>query len=115
MSGRGARSLSLAWLAVLGVACSSPGLAASARIRPGIDAPATSGPVGTLRWGTCDRYSDDFTLTDLAGFDRAGIECATLSVPLDHAEPDGATIDLAVARLSAQDPTRRWPRTPAPP
>ena len=30
-------------------------------------------------------------------------ECATLVVPLDYDEPDGATIDLAVARIPATD------------
>lgn len=29
------------------------------------------------------------------------MECATLAVPVDHAEPDGPTIELAVARLAA--------------
>ena len=42
---------------------------------------------GTLEWGTCE--------------DSGALECATLSVPLDWDEPDGATIDLAVARLPA--------------
>lgn len=35
------------------------------------------------------------------------VQCATLSVPVVHAEPDGERIDLALARLPAQDPATR--------
>ncbi len=31
------------------------------------------------------------------------LECATLTVPIDHAEPEGPTIGIAVARAPAQD------------
>ncbi len=34
-------------------------------------------------------------------------ECATLQVPLDYGDPAGATIDLALARLPAADPSAR--------
>ncbi|MGW4892495.1 alpha/beta hydrolase [Kitasatospora sp. NPDC004240] len=34
-------------------------------------------------------------------------ECATLKAPLDHARPDGETIDLALIRAAATDPARR--------
>ena len=34
-------------------------------------------------------------------------QCATLSVPLDWAEPNGPRIDLAIARHQATDPARR--------
>ena len=34
-------------------------------------------------------------------------ECATLEVPLDYDEPDGETIELALIRLPAGDPSRR--------
>jgi pimeloyl-ACP methyl ester carboxylesterase len=36
-----------------------------------------------------------------------GFECTTATVPLDYAEPGGKTIELAVTRLPAQDPSRR--------
>jgi len=32
-----------------------------------------------------------------------GFECATVTVPLDHGEPDGPTIDLALVRVPATD------------
>ena len=35
------------------------------------------------------------------------IECATLPVPLDHANPSAGTVDLAVYRLAAADPAQR--------
>jgi pimeloyl-ACP methyl ester carboxylesterase len=36
-----------------------------------------------------------------------GDECATLEVPLDYADPDGPTIDLAVLKVPAADPEQR--------
>lgn len=46
----------------------------------------------TLAWSEC---SDDEAL------------CASLSVPLDYADPGGETIDLAVLKVPARDPDRR--------
>jgi pimeloyl-ACP methyl ester carboxylesterase len=48
---------------------------------------------GTLQWSSCGDEVGE--LIDL--------ECATLTVPLDHAVPDGPTIDLAVARTATAD------------
>ena len=58
--------------------------------------PATSEPAqpeasSDLDWAPCE---DDF-------FEG---ECATLAVPLDHAQPDGEMIDIAVTRLTASGP-----------
>jgi pimeloyl-ACP methyl ester carboxylesterase len=36
-----------------------------------------------------------------------GWQCATLAVPIDYAQPDGPTVDLALTRLPASDPARR--------
>ena len=36
-----------------------------------------------------------------------GAQCATLSVPLDWAHPNGATINLALSKLPAADPSQR--------
>ena len=47
-------------------------------------------PVEALEWEPC-----------------GSLECATLTVPLDHSRPDGATIELAVARVQTSDPSRR--------
>ena len=45
-----------------------------------------------VAWGGCVEYLDE---------PETAIECATLNVPLDHADPGGAEINLAVARLPA--------------
>lgn len=52
--------------------------------------PATSPAGSSLRWSACtgDR-------------DLAGLQCATLTVPLDHDNPGGRTIELALARRPA--------------
>ncbi|MDQ1017537.1 alpha/beta hydrolase [Streptomyces afghaniensis] len=48
-----------------------------------------------LRWAPCDDPANP------------GAECATLSVPVDWAHPDGPRLDLAVARRKATDPGAR--------
>ncbi len=44
---------------------------------------------GTLAWSPCEEQGP-----------IAQTECATLTVPLDHSEPDGETIEIAVARVA---------------
>ncbi|ASO18196.1 pimeloyl-ACP methyl ester carboxylesterase [Actinoalloteichus hoggarensis] len=39
--------------------------------------------------------------------DDTALDCATIPVPLDHAYPDGAKIDVALARAPATDPDAR--------
>lgn len=51
-------------------------------------------PVGPVRWGPC---------TDDASLDTT---CAEVEVPLDHGNPNGATITLALARRAALGPDR---------
>jgi len=51
----------------------------------------TDAAVVGLSWGTC--------AAQLASL--SGLECATLTVPVDRDDPDGGTIELAVARSSA--------------
>jgi pimeloyl-ACP methyl ester carboxylesterase len=48
-------------------------------------------PEATIDWQPCD----------------GGFECGTLEVPLDHADPDGPTIEVAVNRHLAEDPSQR--------
>jgi pimeloyl-ACP methyl ester carboxylesterase len=59
--------------------------------------PAASAPsmgAKTLAWTPC--------------FPREGhFQCADLAVPLDYAQPNGPTIDIAVIRQRAADPARR--------
>lgn len=59
----------------------------------------SAGPAFTtapVDWAECD---DDSELEAFVGSDR--FECAAIPVPLDHADPEGATIDIAVIRLPA--------------
>ncbi|MEV4019543.1 alpha/beta hydrolase [Nonomuraea angiospora] len=50
----------------------------------------------TLSWGKCPE--------DVTG---AGLECATLDVPLDYRDPGGKTIEIAVSRLAGTSPDKR--------
>lgn len=81
-------------LAVILGACS----ASVPSSRAGTDATTTTagGPettvaaVSGIDWASCDDAPDPF-------------ECATVPVPVDHDDPDGATLDLALVRLPAAD------------
>lgn len=79
----------LAVVVVLG-ACSGTGTATATKQSEPRDVESTTAPEspGTLSWSSC---SDTLART-------AGLQCATLSVPLDPQEPDGETISIAVAR-----------------
>lgn len=57
-----------------------------------------------VAWAPCHNEEDLTLLTELGG-DRdwsAALECGTLTVPLDHDDPDGQTLDLAVVRHPAE-------------
>lgn len=57
-----------------------------------------------LTWGTCMQSPDDTTGRDL---DKAGVQCANVTVPLDYAAPRGRTITVAISRLKATDTRHR--------
>lgn len=59
----------------------------------------------SLTWGPCEPYATTQS-TELA-FRTPGMQCARLKVPLDYAEPDGATITIGVLRRPAGDPDGR--------
>ncbi|MGW0117668.1 alpha/beta hydrolase [Streptomyces sp. NPDC003327] len=52
---------------------------------------------GGLEWGACEARVKPVE----------GQECAVLSVPLDHADPGGERIDLAVSRIRSERPEAR--------
>jgi pimeloyl-ACP methyl ester carboxylesterase len=66
--------------------------APAATVAPSLAAPLPD----ALVWGPCP---DD-------GVDPRQ-QCASLAVPLDYAEPDGETIEIAVSRIPAESPERR--------
>jgi len=70
-------------------------LAVSLGASPGLGATSAAGAQaepGALEWQSCQ-----------GGF----AECATLTVALDDAVPDGPTIDLGLVRIQARDPEHR--------
>jgi pimeloyl-ACP methyl ester carboxylesterase len=73
-------------------------LVAATGVVLGLLAPVTASarPEQTLHWTKCQG----------AGLDPRQ-ECATLTVPMDYAHPDGARIDLAVSRIPAEKPSAR--------
>ena len=62
-------------------------------------------PAAGLTWAPCPPV-DAGTATPGVAAD-AGLECATLSVPLDYADPDGEQIAIGINRLPARDPAQR--------
>ncbi|MGW1534103.1 alpha/beta hydrolase [Streptomyces aureus] len=69
------------------------GLAVPLSVSP----PATAAPASpALRWTACAGDGLD-----------ARQQCASLTVPMDHADPGGPTIDIAVSRIPAEKPTAR--------
>ena len=61
----------------------------------------TSKPRAPLTWGSCTDVHIAVSASVLSSAKQDGMECATLKVPVDHADPSGDTIDLAVARIPA--------------
>ncbi|MGW0957526.1 alpha/beta fold hydrolase [Streptomyces gelaticus] len=57
-----------------------------------------------LGWGSCAKSSGDAMGRDL---DKAGVQCADVTVPLDYADPRGRTITVAISRLKATDTRHR--------
>ncbi len=49
----------------------------------------------------------DWKSCGIDDMDAAGGECGEVRVPLDYADPDGRTLDIAVSRVAAADPRHR--------
>ncbi|MGW4214618.1 alpha/beta hydrolase [Lentzea sp. NPDC004789] len=58
-----------------------------------------------LSWGACQPYATDAKSKGL--FEREGIQCARLQVPMDYGNPDAGTISVALLRRPAADQGRR--------
>jgi pimeloyl-ACP methyl ester carboxylesterase len=58
-----------------------------------------------LSWGACQPYATDAKSKGL--FDREGIQCARLHVPLDYEKPDLGTITIGLLRRPAAEQQRR--------
>ncbi|MFK4066613.1 alpha/beta fold hydrolase [Streptomyces sp. NPDC029674] len=81
---------SLALLAVLGLGGSLTAVPAAA------EEPGTP----RVKWGQCP----DDVVAEAAPTE---LQCATVPVPLDYADPEGEQIGLTVSRLAAADPDKR--------
>lgn len=82
----------------------------AAAASPSAAAPSTAGGKPALPgsltsqnpdWNTCDAPEGETPLPD------SEWRCATVRVPLDYTEPDGATIGIALIRKEARDTRRR--------
>jgi pimeloyl-ACP methyl ester carboxylesterase len=74
------------------------GLTAAAVLAAGFlgVAPSAGATPGGLAWAPCE-----------LGQPTPGLECATLTVPLDYANPGGESIEVAVSRLRGTNPAAR--------
>ncbi|GCD41133.1 alpha/beta hydrolase [Streptomyces paromomycinus] len=118
------RRAAAAGLALAACLTASPGLAHAAAPAPAGDRDAATAATGAadrqagprpapglsryyqqhLTWGSCAKGPDDAAGRDL---DRAGVQCADVTVPLDYTVPQGRTITIAVSRLKATDTRHR--------
>jgi pimeloyl-ACP methyl ester carboxylesterase len=64
-------------------------------------------PVAGLDWLPCGEIRATATTPDADVSKPDGLECATLSVPLDYADPGGPQITLGIGRLPARDQAHR--------
>ncbi|MCP2262942.1 alpha/beta hydrolase [Promicromonospora thailandica] len=102
---RRAPGRAVALFAVLGLA-GTLAVPAAADVQDADAAPgtgvATAQPASqpSVEWGECpaDVVAEALPTT---------LDCATVSVPLDYAEPDGARTDLMISRLASTDPAAR--------
>ncbi|MEU4232056.1 alpha/beta fold hydrolase [Nonomuraea sp. NPDC026600] len=69
----------------------------------------------SVQWKSCPAYSDEVIRSLGVAEERVPdfrtlmkrLECGTVSVPLNHRDPAGRKIDIAVTRLAATDKTHR--------
>ncbi|WP_413757407.1 alpha/beta hydrolase [Streptomyces sp. MMBL 11-3] len=94
------RSLSLALasaaLAVTALPASASASASATTTTGPAPASAPTSAPDTLHWGPCPE-----------GAAAPRLQCATLDVPLDHRDPDGRRIEVAVSRLASEKPSKR--------
>lgn len=78
-------------------------IAAAAGVVLGGLVPPANAASESLEWGPCPAFGRGYDELPTKAF----LECATVEVPLDYAEPDGETIEIAVSRLATADPSKR--------
>ncbi|WP_045194850.1 alpha/beta hydrolase [Rhodococcus sp. B7740] len=100
-------AVALSAVAVLAVGCSTSEPTATPENSGASDSSSSASAVGpipsgletfytqTLEWESCDRYNTDGSELGSA------VECAMVTVPLDYADPEGRTIEVAISRTKA--------------
>lgn len=65
--------------------------------------PAAAVKPPTVTWGSCNGFGDSGP-----GLARAGAQCARVAVPLDHANPRGKKITIAISRVKHTVPRSKY-------
>ncbi|GAA3219626.1 alpha/beta fold hydrolase [Nonomuraea helvata] len=102
------------WLTALALVLAAHPSAAGATANPG-----PSSGVSSVEWKSCPAYSDEVIRSLGVTEERVPafrtlmkrLECGTVSVPLNHRDPGGRKIDIAVTRLAATDEAHRFGAT----
>ena len=100
MSGAGRRPVRVAALALAGLLGCSSSHAPPSSPTTSAPAPATSTTAASVAPSTTELPVAPARWTPCAG----GLQCTTVTVPLDYAHPDGATLAIAVAELPVATP-----------
>ncbi|MEU8348283.1 alpha/beta hydrolase [Streptomyces sp. NPDC048845] len=71
-------------------------------------APVAAAP-DSVRWGPCreNAVPEQAAVAAEEPADLPRLECSTLEVPLDHRDPDGRRIEIAISRLASGKPSQR--------
>lgn len=88
----------VALLAVLGLAGALAVPAAADVGQPGAEPGA--GPAAQVEWGDCPADVATEAIPYV-------LTCASVPVPLDHADPDGEQIELMISRMASENPAER--------
>lgn len=111
-------SLTALALALAGLAAHPSAAVATATVAASASAtanPSSSSGVSSVQWTSCPAYSDEVIRSLRVAEDKVAafrslmkrLECGTVSVPLNHRDPSGRKIDIAVTRLAATDEAHR--------
>ncbi|MFC7641719.1 hypothetical protein ACFQX6_12530 [Streptosporangium lutulentum] len=63
-------------------------------------APATAKPTTQVKWGACPKEV-------VAEAAPSTLDCATVPVPVDYADPASGKIDIMISRLASKNPGKR--------
>ena len=93
----------------VGAALAGLGLVSALGLRPNpvgaqLQSPGAGPGGGALAWGRCPSLESPTGSGPIGRASGSPVECATLSVPLDHARPLGERLPLTVWRLRATGP-----------